>query len=119
MEEIVLTFSRKTGDVRVHNEGGSELDAGEVEQIIAALSALRERMQPPVPTAVPIGKPLQIAAFPAWWVQPDFADGSVVCYRHPGLGWMGFSINHVQAIDLARLLHQQNDPEQQLSTSRQ
>ncbi|WP_063569992.1 hypothetical protein [Achromobacter ruhlandii] len=119
MENIVLTFSRTTGEVRAFNEGEGELDAGEIEQIIAALSALREGMQPPVPKAVPIGKQLPIAAFPAWWVQPDFADGSVVCYRHPGLGWMGFSINHEQAILLAHHLHQQNDREQQSPPSRQ
>lgn len=105
--------------IEMTHEDGADLAAwsttGEIppaeafDRLIRVLAETRKAMEPAFPERLPliIKHPPQVDG-PAWqWaMEPDGA--LVLNLRHPGLGWIGFRINNIDAFykDLANVLDQ-------------
>lgn len=65
-----------------------------VDQLIAALGLMRERLQPPVRLRDPLpGEPVEAQIDPRWWIAPEaFVDGVLLQIRHPRFGWLAFAL---------------------------
>ncbi|WP_024276265.1 hypothetical protein [Hyphomicrobium sp. 802] len=71
-----------------------ELDADEVDNLIAALADLRSRMTPSVPMADPdAGFRLPVASGGRWYVAPNGAQGAMLFLLHPGHRWVGLMLD--------------------------
>lgn len=90
------------GRVRVHVD--AQMDLEHLDALIQQLGAARATIAHD-PTN-PKGLNVQVAADPAFWVEVSPATDwkSTVLFRHPSLGWTGFSLGLVETTRLAKLL---------------
>jgi len=94
-QEVALTHDGQTR--RFTAEGLSEY--------IAALSAVRANLLPPVPTELPIGQSLQTQLDPIFSTGANaMVNGSSLYFRHSGFGWLGVIIPLDNLVALHRLL---------------
>jgi hypothetical protein len=101
-KEIVLDLNEETSK-RI------ELDAAEADRMIQTLTALRVRMDPPIPSRDPTpGESMTVVPKGRWWVQPDLLTGGIVlAVLHPGYGWVGAQLDHPQTSQLIQRILQQ------------
>jgi hypothetical protein len=83
----------------------TSLDPSKVEEMIQDLSDLRVALAPQVRDTIPNGKFLDAIPGPLWKISgEDREDGKVLVIRHPGIGWLGFIIPHLDCKLLAEKL---------------
>lgn len=94
------------------------LSAEQLEKLIQEAAKMRAGKEPPVPIDPPIGTKAECTADPRYWTELDqFLGGSILGFRHPGMGWMFFQIPTNERSHLIDLLGRQN--ETQASQSQQ
>jgi hypothetical protein len=78
---------------------GIELDADEVDDLIAHLAEMRAAMKPPVAMADPDpGTRVKFATAGRFYVQPRPAERDlVIAFLHPGLRWVGMLFGRKEA----------------------
>lgn len=82
-------------------------EAPELEAVIDALMRLRANMAEPVPTTREPVYRLEVIENPQWdvpAVHSGALDRTVLALRHPGKGWLGFSLPRADAQKLGRAL---------------
>ncbi|KWU26297.1 hypothetical protein [Burkholderia cenocepacia] len=96
MKQILsLVLSENNGTPRIDWQTSSNepLSVQNVDMLITTLAGLREQMQPPVRMEDPVGEQVKGVLDPRWWVGPDaMSNGPALMFRHPGLGWLAFSM---------------------------
>jgi hypothetical protein len=78
-----------------------EMDAKQVDELIALLIRLRADMYPPVPEALPNTMIFRGVRDPAGYLETDRLGDCVLLHlRHPGIGWVhfGFPLGKARAI---------------------
>lgn len=84
------------------------LPTSAVDGLIAALAQVREQMQPPIGTDIPLGRPVPAVADPRWYTETDrMLGGSAFMFRHPAFGWITVILTPDDAEKLAPLLQAQ------------
>jgi hypothetical protein len=93
----VATYEMPDGSHRVEIETQGQnlrFSAAELSEHLSNLSALREQLLPPVTHEPPQmqGMP-HVADDPACrWAYDEMSDRFVLVMRHPGCGWVGYSL---------------------------
>jgi hypothetical protein len=83
----------------------SSLNSSKVEEMIQDLSDLRAALAPQVPDTIPNGTYLAATPGPLWKISEEVREeGKVLVIRHPGIGWLGFIIPHLDCKLLAEKL---------------
>ena len=86
-----------------------ELTTQGVEELIVVLSDLRAKMMPEVSDERPVKfNYLHMSKFAIIGDKPS--GGAFIGFRHPGLGWLHFHLQHSEAADFARNLQKLNMP---------
>jgi hypothetical protein len=90
--ELVNEYGEHAVCVNV-NGNTALLDAADVDSLIEELGKLRAQMRPAVPEQLSRTHQYVIEMDPSWYTERNpLFDGSVVFFRHTGLGWAGFAI---------------------------
>ena len=85
-----------------------ELDAAGLDHLIDRLGALRAGMRNQHPSAWPRRGFVDAIYNPPWYSEPELLQGnSLLHIRHPGFGWLHFSIPKPAAAKLAEFLEDQ------------
>jgi hypothetical protein len=93
-----------------------EYDAGQLDDLIAALAELRGAMEPPVPMSDPDpGTRVHPATRGRFYVQPRKTENDLIlALLHPGLRWIAFLFGREQALHLIDALRKHlPDPAEQ------
>lgn len=93
----------KSGDTII---GELPLDVAAVEELQRNLAAARSHMKPDVPAELPAGQ-LSAVTDPRWWTEPHLSGGTVLAFRHPGYGWLGYLVPPESRDQLHALLGRQ------------
>lgn len=95
------------GDLATTPPARFELDADELDSLIAHLAEMRSAMEPPIALADPDkGMRLPAARNGRWFVQPRGREGAAIFLLHPGHRWVGLALEPESARDLIRILLQ-------------
>jgi len=97
--QIIIDFNDQQGQIRTNAVG--------LESIISTLSEKRRHIQPEVPRSLS-GVSLSNETDPMWSVTSN-PESQSLNFRHPGYGWLSFSLSNQQARLLGRMLL--DDPE--------
>jgi hypothetical protein len=82
----------------------SELNAAELDELIAAAAKRRVELKPDHPMQPP--EQCEATFSPAWHTSP-LPQGALFILRHPAFGWLGFVLPHEHRVHLSMLwLHQ-------------
>jgi hypothetical protein len=86
-----------------------EYDAGQLDELIAALADARGAMEPPVPMSDPDpGTRVKVATSGRFYVQPRKTEKHLIlALLHPGLRWVAVLLTREQALHLIDTLRQQ------------
>src|SRR5690348_7093115 len=97
-----LSDDRKELVLELKDEAPKRIDAAEADRMIQTLTALRVRMDPPIPARDPTpGESMTVIPKGRWWVQPDLLTGGIVlAVLHPGYGWVGAQLDQTQTSQL-------------------
>lgn len=80
-------------------------DAADLDELILALGAVRAALADAVPEELEPPARVATTRDPAWLVEVQ--DGRrIACFRHPGYGWLAFSLEEEDALALAAGLTQ-------------
>ncbi|UTV56407.1 hypothetical protein [Burkholderia arboris] len=108
---VSIELLENNGQLSINYQNGDPnqpLETETIEKLIAALTSMREAMQPPVPQDPPLGKEVYAQFDPRFWVELNhMASASTLLLRHPGLGWLAFVLPPNSAVQLTGYLQQQ------------
>jgi hypothetical protein len=83
----------------------TSLNPAKIEQLIGDLSDLRMLLAPDVSPSILRDQRLFVTPEPIWDVSAEVrADGRVLLFRHPGIGWLGFILPQADCDRLAKKL---------------
>lgn len=83
-----------------------ELQAEELDDLIATLAAMRRNMVPEIPMSdLDQGSRLEVATVGRWYVEPNPKDKSLaLALLHPGYRWVAIRLDYQSAADLRNLI---------------
>jgi len=88
-----------------HDEHTSRFTVEGLSEYIAALTAVRANLLPPVPLEVPVGKSLPTQLDPNFSTTANaMVNGSSLYFRHSGFGWLGVIIPFANLMALHQAL---------------
>jgi hypothetical protein len=95
---LTVALTEENGQRSIRWESGDtkqSLRTDHLDEIISALSMLREQQNPAVSTDDPATGALVDAKLdPRWWMGPEqLTGGALLQIRHPGLGWLAFALS--------------------------
>jgi hypothetical protein len=105
-----LVFSQQSTDELVMNVSGSDgqpvtslrLQAGDVENLTAALGHFRTNMTPEIARAAP--DITHVGPFDPMWCAVRLEGHTALFLRHPGLGWLMFALPEQESVALGNTL---------------
>jgi hypothetical protein len=81
--------------------GSISLDVDTLQKLIAKLAKIRASLSHPVPPRLSRDAQLEVTHHaPAFMRKQRWKESRVLCFRHPGYGWLAFTISddHVRSI---------------------
>ncbi len=101
---LTLSEDRMSVTIEALDPSGAKVsgtaDAADLDELIVALGSVRAALADVVPEE--LEPPARVATIrdPAWLTESQ--DGRrIVCFRHPGYGWLAFALSELDAEDLA------------------
>lgn len=107
--EIIPTPDNTEITVKV---GGAveQMNTLRLDAFIQELARVRAHLAPPVPNDVPLGQPVEAVADPRYWTELEATTGgTLLMFRHPGLGWVPFLLPPGERDRLAEYFGKQGD----------
>jgi len=94
MPKIEIKPSDDKTEVTVNLDGVAiKANALQLDAIIEGLAAARAQLNPPVPNDAPLGQHVGYVPDPRYWTTLDQNTGATwLMLRHPGLGWVNFTL---------------------------
>lgn len=90
-----------------------KLTTEDLEKLIEQLWIMRAHREPEIPRQPPLMRQVQAVPDPNYWTEPDQMNGTtLLAFRHPGLGWLWFSLPVAERMRLIQLLQSQQMPQE-------
>lgn len=88
LDQVNLTLKKDGATI-----GGMGLLASDMDDLIARLARARAAMKDTVPATLEPGARLSPIPAPAWLIKQQLQPpGALLALRHPGVGWLSFSM---------------------------